>query len=86
MAEPPDGEGGLETTLGLEFRVRPKHFRQGDMKLKCLATVATVYWRSNEESVESDRFHRAPVMESRDTAASQSRADKVQGKMSRHGN
>lgn len=26
---------GLETTIvGLEFRVRPRHFRQGDMKLK----------------------------------------------------
>lgn len=29
------GREGLETTiLGLEFRVRPKHFKRGDMKLK----------------------------------------------------
>lgn len=29
------GLDGLETsTLGLEFRVKPKHFRRGDMKLK----------------------------------------------------
>lgn len=29
------GHEGLETsTLGLEFRVKPKHFRKGDMKLK----------------------------------------------------
>ncbi|XP_046387585.1 kin of IRRE-like protein 2 [Ischnura elegans] len=58
---------GLETsTLGLEFKVRPKHFRRGgDMKLKCLATIATVYWRSNEESVEGDRPHKAPALETR---------------------
>ncbi|XP_046387590.1 uncharacterized protein LOC124157130 [Ischnura elegans] len=66
---------GLETsTLGLEFKVRPKHFRRnGDMKLKCLATIATVYWRSNEESVEGDRPQKAPALEIRkgqgDTAA-----------------
>lgn len=29
------GREGLETsTLGLEFKVKPKHFRRGDMKLK----------------------------------------------------
>ncbi|KAG8235335.1 hypothetical protein J437_LFUL003619, partial [Ladona fulva] len=66
---------GLETsTLGLEFKVRPKHFRKGgDMKLKCLATIATVYWRTNEESVEGDRPQKAPALEIRkgqgDTAA-----------------
>ncbi|XP_049790051.1 uncharacterized protein LOC126195466 [Schistocerca nitens] len=70
----------LETSiLGLEFKVRPRHFRRGDMKLKCLATIATVYWRSNEESVESDRLQKAPVLESRATVqTSNSRADKVQ--------
>ncbi|XP_046388915.1 uncharacterized protein LOC124157893 [Ischnura elegans] len=58
---------GLETsTLGLEFKVRPKHFRRnGDMKLKCLATIATVYWRTNEESVEGDRPQKAPALETR---------------------
>lgn len=39
------------------------------MKLKCLATVATVYWRSNEESVQGDKPQKARVMESRGTAA-----------------
>ncbi|XP_049764328.1 uncharacterized protein LOC126092649 [Schistocerca cancellata] len=76
-----DGEDtGLETSvLGLEFKVRPRHFRRGDMKLKCLATVATVYWRTNEESVESDRLQKAPVLESRATRPpSVSRADMVQ--------
>ncbi|CAG2059130.1 unnamed protein product, partial [Timema podura] len=71
---------GLETaTLGLQFRVLPKHFKRGDMKLKCLATIATVYWRSNEESVEGDRPQRTPVLESRETVPpSKSRADRVQ--------
>ncbi|XP_063235945.1 uncharacterized protein LOC134538500 [Bacillus rossius redtenbacheri] len=74
------GREALETSvLGLEFRVAPKHFKRGDMKLKCLATIATVYWRSNEESVEGDRPQRAPVLESRETVPpSKSRADRVQ--------
>ncbi|XP_046387588.1 uncharacterized protein LOC124157128 [Ischnura elegans] len=77
---------GLETsTLGLEFKVRPKHFRRGgDMKLKCLATIATVYWRSNEESVEGDRPHKAPALETRkwtqgDAAASAEAAASASG-------
>ncbi|XP_044742188.1 uncharacterized protein LOC123303108 [Chrysoperla carnea] len=72
------GRDGLEISiLGLEFMVRPKHFKRGDMKLKCLATIATVYWKSNEESVEGDRPIRAPVREIVQ-APSNSRADRVQ--------
>lgn len=73
------GREGLETSvLGLEFRVKPKHFKQGDMKLKCLATIATVYFKSNEESVEGERPQKAAVLESRGTAApAGSRADKM---------
>ncbi|XP_026465510.1 uncharacterized protein LOC113368157 [Ctenocephalides felis] len=79
------GREGLETTiLGLQFRVRPRHFKKGDMKLKCLATISTVYWRSNEESVEGDKPQRAPVLESRETVRPVgSRADRVQA--SSHG-
>ncbi|GAB0095394.1 Immunoglobulin-like domain [Sergentomyia squamirostris] len=78
------GREGLETSiLGLEFRVRVKHFRNGDMKLKCLATIEDVYWRTNEESVEGDKPQKAPVLESRETVApSNSRADRVQGGIS----
>lgn len=48
---------------------------------QCLATIATVYWRSNEESVEGERPQRAPALESRDSAtAVDTRADRVQGK------
>uniref|UniRef100_A0AAG5CV02 Ig-like domain-containing protein n=1 Tax=Anopheles atroparvus TaxID=41427 RepID=A0AAG5CV02_ANOAO len=70
----------LETSiLGLEFRVKPKHFRHGDMKLKCLATISTVYWKSNEESVESDKPQKAPILESRKSGlTATTRADRVQ--------
>uniref|UniRef100_A0A6E8VV99 Ig-like domain-containing protein n=1 Tax=Anopheles coluzzii TaxID=1518534 RepID=A0A6E8VV99_ANOCL len=70
----------LETSiLGLEFRIKPKHFRRGDLKLKCLATISTVYWKSNEESMESDRPQKAPILESRKSGLSTaSRADRVQ--------
>ncbi|XP_053980847.1 uncharacterized protein LOC128891465 [Hylaeus anthracinus] len=75
-------EKGLETAvLGLEFRVANKHFKRGDMKLKCLATIETVYLQSNEESVEGDeRILKAPVMESRETRAqSHTRNDLTNG-------
>lgn len=77
------GREGLETSvLGLEFTVSHNHFKSGNMKLKCLATIATLYLVSNEESVESERQKaNVNVMESRGTAApSGSRADRVQGK------
>lgn len=61
---------GLETaTLGLEFRLRTKHFKKGDLKIKCLATIYTLYWKSNELSIEGERPLKIPVMESRETRA-----------------
>lgn len=61
---------GLETaTLGLEFRLRLKHFKKGDLKIKCLATIYTLYWKSNELSIEGERPMKIPVMESRETRA-----------------
>ena len=49
---------GLETSvLGLHFVVQARHFREGDLKLKCTATLAALYWRSNEASAEPDRPH-----------------------------
>lgn len=78
------GREGLETSvLGLQFRVEQQHFRNGDMKLKCVASLSTFYWRSNEESVEGDRPQKAPVLESKSSEsdgafASNSRADPVQ--------
>ncbi|XP_014255592.2 uncharacterized protein LOC106670091 [Cimex lectularius] len=71
-------KGGLEeTTLGLEFRVERKHFRRGHLKLKCLASIATIYWNSNEESVEGDRQQRPPALEVKDNLPHSSRTDRV---------
>lgn len=74
-------DDGLETSiLGLEFKINQKHFMHGDLKLKCLATIGSVYWRSNEESVEGEKLQRTPVLESRETVPTdKSRADRVQG-------
>ncbi|XP_039284268.1 uncharacterized protein LOC111056050 isoform X2 [Nilaparvata lugens] len=74
----PEEEGLERAILGLEFQVEPKHFKNGDLKLKCLATIATIYWNSNEESVEGEKPQRAPVLEVKDTGHN-SRADRVQG-------
>lgn len=71
-------EGLEETQLGLEFRVEQRHFRLGDLKLKCLASIATVYWVSNEESVEGERPPRPPVLEVKDNYQP-SKAGMVQG-------
>ncbi|XP_058790645.1 uncharacterized protein LOC131663903 [Phymastichus coffea] len=62
--------GGLSSSqLGLEFRLSAKHFRRGDMKLKCLATISSLYLRSDEHRVAGDeRFLKQP-MESRETRA-----------------
>uniref|UniRef100_A0A182PJ75 Ig-like domain-containing protein n=1 Tax=Anopheles epiroticus TaxID=199890 RepID=A0A182PJ75_9DIPT len=79
------GPDKLETSiLGLEFRVKAKHFKRGDMKLKCLATISTVYWKSNEESVEGEKIQKAPMLESRRAVPSDTRADRVQGKYTKH--
>uniref|UniRef100_A0A1A9VL59 CD80-like immunoglobulin C2-set domain-containing protein n=1 Tax=Glossina austeni TaxID=7395 RepID=A0A1A9VL59_GLOAU len=69
------GREGLEVAiLGLEFRVRGYHFKNGDMKLKCVAKISSLYFQSREESVESDRPQRAPALESRETVAAKPRA------------
>ena len=61
-----DGNGLQTSTLGLRFKVKDKHFRNsGDLKLKCTATIATIYWKSNEESVQGVRTQSALVSESR---------------------
>ena len=52
------------------MQVKRHHFKRGgDLKIKCLATIATLYWRSNEQSMEGDRPQKAPVLESRGTFA-----------------
>ena len=46
----------LSSSILLHYsQVRHKHFRDGDLKLKCTATISTVYWKSNEESVQESQ-------------------------------
>ncbi|CAL8097301.1 unnamed protein product [Orchesella dallaii] len=41
-------QDGLETSvLGLRFQVEPKHFRSGNLELKCTATIGNGYWVTN---------------------------------------
>lgn len=68
---------GETSSVGLEFKVEPHHFKRGDLKIKCLATIASVYWRTNEESVEGDA-RKAPALEMSDM--DKSVADRVHGK------
>ena len=45
--------GALSSVLGLRLRVKEKTFsKAGDIKIKCTATIHTIYWKSNEESIQ----------------------------------
>lgn len=49
---------------------------------QCLATIASIYWKTNEESVEGEKAVRTPIsapIESRSVPPSSSKADRVQG-------
>ncbi|XP_047984874.1 uncharacterized protein LOC125225283 [Leguminivora glycinivorella] len=60
---------GLETvSLPLDFRVTEDHFRNNGLKVKCLATIESLYWRSNEESAVRARDNSYDTMELRPRA------------------
>jgi hypothetical protein len=45
---------------GLRFLTTKEHFTpDGDMKLKCTASIGSVYWQSNEKSAEGFKHKRA---------------------------
>lgn len=93
-------EGLMVTTLGLKFEAGMQHFRSAaaghqqrnrhdrDMKLKCVATLGTVYWKSKEQSSLAHRpriVAGAPVSATdgsltADEQDADSRADPVHGK------
>lgn len=75
-------EDGLEVTrLGLYFKVRREHFVRGELKVRCLATLAKIYWRSNEENAQGERYwNKSPIMEMIDGNDYKSTADRVRGK------
>jgi len=46
-------KGQFSSTLGLRLEIKDKLFsKTGDLKIKCTATIDTIYWRSNEESIQ----------------------------------
>lgn len=68
----------------MKLKVRGEELEDGRTKLtiysaprQCLATIASVYWRSNEESVETERPVQTANREFSDTILSNSRVDKV---------
>ncbi|XP_058790541.1 uncharacterized protein LOC131663852 isoform X1 [Phymastichus coffea] len=64
-----DSNNLVTIQLSLEFQARSRHFRDGDMRLKCLATISALYQSSDEHRVLGDeRFLKQP-MESRETRA-----------------
>lgn len=63
---PVNDTDGLETSrLGLRFTVGPRHFPSGELRLRCTATIAAVYWQSSEESVEGQLPQTGPALESK---------------------
>lgn len=91
-------EGLMVTTLGLKFEAGSQHFRlqhrnrhERDMKLKCVATLGTVYWKSKEQSALAHRPLRpatgstVAAVDDRGQAADEedadSRADPVHGNL-----
>ena len=52
---------GLHTsTLGLRFQVSDSDINaRGDLKFKCTATIASIYWKSNEKAAVGVKRKRA---------------------------
>ncbi|VEN50743.1 unnamed protein product [Callosobruchus maculatus] len=44
-------QGLLSSTLGLRFILSSQHFRGGSMRVKCVASIAPILYRSDKESV-----------------------------------
>eukprot|EP00092_Neocalanus_flemingeri_P035396 GFUD01038511.1.p1 GENE.GFUD01038511.1~~GFUD01038511.1.p1 ORF type:complete len:288 (-),score=42.03 GFUD01038511.1:65-928(-) len=59
-------KGLLTSTLGLRLEIKDKLFsKTGDLKIKCTATIDTIYWRSNEESIQG--FQEKPFIKYADS-------------------
>lgn len=43
--------GLITSTLGLEMTVDARHFNNGAMRVKCLASISPVLWKGGKESV-----------------------------------
>ncbi|KAJ8948468.1 hypothetical protein NQ314_008403, partial [Rhamnusium bicolor] len=47
----PHQKGLVSSTLGLRFKLSDHHFRGGSMRVKCVASIAPILYRSDRESV-----------------------------------
>ncbi|BFF91960.1 uncharacterized protein DMAD_10118 [Drosophila madeirensis] len=43
--------GLITSTLGLQLPLESRHFHDGDMRVKCLASISPVLWKGGKESV-----------------------------------
>lgn len=62
-------DGMVETRQGLQFTVGPQHFVNGQMNLRCSASISTLYYKTQQHSVDGHLTYSVPVMESRDHSA-----------------
>lgn len=44
-------QGLITTTLGLEMDIEVHHFQDGEMRVKCVASVSPVLWQGDKENV-----------------------------------
>ncbi|KAK8381731.1 hypothetical protein O3P69_015053 [Scylla paramamosain] len=62
-------DGMVEARRVLQFVVGPQHFVNGQMKLRCSASISTLYYKTQQHSVDGHHPYNVPVMESRDHSA-----------------
>ncbi|XP_069956553.1 uncharacterized protein [Cherax quadricarinatus] len=69
MSDSHSEQGLVETRKGLQFVVSREHFRDGQMNLRCSAKISTLYYKTQQHSVDGHLSYSVPVMESRDILA-----------------
>ncbi|XP_063531137.1 uncharacterized protein LOC134742091 [Cydia strobilella] len=77
-------KGLVTVTLPLDFRVTEDHFKNNGLKVKasvinCLATIESLYWRSNEESAVRARDKSYDTMELRPRTADADIVENIAG-------
>ncbi|KAK9503424.1 hypothetical protein O3M35_009979 [Rhynocoris fuscipes] len=55
----------MTSVLGLRLNVLPQHFSQGNMRLKCVASLSPVLWQGDRESVVESM---APLLSDREAS------------------
>lgn len=43
--------GLITSILGLQLELEPRHFHDGEMRVKCLASISPVLWKGGRESI-----------------------------------